>query len=136
MNEAIKIKPSKRGSLHKALGVGKNKKIPVSDLKAAKNSKSPAIRKKANFALNARKWNHESVERFVDEILDEAPEYTCKMHGPGASKCCGLAMSKAERNPNSFTCAGCQTFYTGKPKTVESHKLCKGCYRKMMNGDF
>lgn len=52
----IKIAPSKQGSLRKATGTKKGKNIPVSTLRRLKNSKSPAMRKKANFALNARKW--------------------------------------------------------------------------------
>lgn len=57
-NKPIHIKKSKEGSLHKALGVPKGQKIPVKKLEAAKNSKSPALRKKANFAINARKFKH------------------------------------------------------------------------------
>jgi len=53
----IYIKPSKRGSLHKALGVPKGKKIPTSKLKI-KASDSPAMRKKKTFAKNAKKWKH------------------------------------------------------------------------------
>jgi len=52
----IKIKKSKQGSLRKATGTKKGKNIPVSTLQRLKNSKSAAMRKKANFALNARKW--------------------------------------------------------------------------------
>ena len=52
----IKIKKSKQGSLRKATGTKKGKNIPVSTLRRLKKSKSPAMRKKANFALNARKW--------------------------------------------------------------------------------
>jgi len=52
----IKIKPSKVGSLHTALGVPQGQKIPAGKLSAAKNSKSPSLRKKANFAINAKKW--------------------------------------------------------------------------------
>ena len=54
----IKIKPSKVGSLHEHLGVAKGDKIPASKLKI-KAGDSPAIRKKKQFALNARKWKHE-----------------------------------------------------------------------------
>lgn len=53
----IRIKKSRQGSLHRALGINPKKKIPASRLRKAKHSSSPAIRKKANFALNARKWN-------------------------------------------------------------------------------
>ena len=51
----IYIKPSKRGSLRKALGVTRGKPIPKKLLKK-KPSDSPAMAKKKNFARNARKW--------------------------------------------------------------------------------
>lgn len=53
----IHIKPSKRGTLHDALGISRDKKIPASKL-ADKPGDSPALKKKKNFARNARKWNH------------------------------------------------------------------------------
>ena len=53
----IYIKPSKRGSFRKALGVKKGSKIPASKL-AIKKGDSPAMKKKKVFARNARKWNH------------------------------------------------------------------------------
>ena len=46
----------KTGALHKALGVAKGTKIPKAKLQAAKNSSSPLMRKRANFALVAAKW--------------------------------------------------------------------------------
>ena len=52
----IHIKPSHKGELHKDLKVPQGQKIPASKLEAAKNSKSPAVRKRATFALNAKKW--------------------------------------------------------------------------------
>jgi len=55
---AIDIKKSKVGSLHRHLGVAKDKKIPRSRL-TIKSTDSPAIRKKKQFAINARKWKHE-----------------------------------------------------------------------------
>lgn len=54
----IRIKPSHKGKLHKALGVPQGQKIPAGKLYAAKNSKSPAVRKEANFAINAKKFKH------------------------------------------------------------------------------
>jgi hypothetical protein len=51
----IRIKKSKQGSLRKALGVPKGKKIPASKLKPKKGD-SPAMRRKKAFARNARKW--------------------------------------------------------------------------------
>ena len=62
----IKIKPSKVGSLHEHLGVAKGDKIPASKLKI-KAGDSPAIRKKKQFALNARKWKHEFGGRALDQ---------------------------------------------------------------------
>lgn len=54
----IYIKPSKRGSLRKALGTPKGKNIPASKL-AIKKGDSVAMKKKKIFAQNARKWKHE-----------------------------------------------------------------------------
>ena len=53
----IKIKPSKVGSFTawwKGKGYGG---VTTKCIQAGLNSKSTAIRKKANFARNARKWN-------------------------------------------------------------------------------
>jgi oligoendopeptidase F len=52
----IKIKKSNRGKLRKTAGVKKGNKIPVSKLQQMKRSKNPTTRKRATFALNARKW--------------------------------------------------------------------------------
>jgi hypothetical protein len=54
----IHIKPSKVGTLHTALGVPQDKPIPAAKLNQALHSKSAAIRKKANFAKNAKKFKH------------------------------------------------------------------------------
>jgi hypothetical protein len=54
----IAIKKSAQGSLHTALGVPQSQKIPVAKLQQAAKSSSPALRKKAQFALNARSFNH------------------------------------------------------------------------------
>jgi oligoendopeptidase F len=52
----IHIKPANRGKLRKTAKVKKGRKIPVSKLRAMKKSKNPKTRKRATFALNARKW--------------------------------------------------------------------------------
>lgn len=52
----IKIKKSNQGKLRKSAGTKKGKKIPVSKLRQMKRSKNPKTRKRATFALNARKW--------------------------------------------------------------------------------
>jgi hypothetical protein len=64
---SIHIKPSHKGLLHKNLGVSQSKKLTLAQEKKAANSKDPAVRKRANFAINARKWHHEEVE-VIDEI--------------------------------------------------------------------
>lgn len=53
----ISIKPSNQGKLRKATKTKKGKTIPVSRLQKLKKSKNPTTRKRATFALNARKWN-------------------------------------------------------------------------------
>ncbi len=45
-------------SLHSVLGIPESQKIPMARMQAAKNSSNPAVRKKANFAINASHWNH------------------------------------------------------------------------------
>jgi hypothetical protein len=46
------------GKLHRDLGIPQGEKIPEKKLAAALHSKSPALRKEANFARNERKWHH------------------------------------------------------------------------------
>lgn len=53
---AINIKPSRKGLLHKELGVKKGSPIPTSKLDSAKKGASPAEKKRIQFAENARKW--------------------------------------------------------------------------------
>lgn len=52
----IYIKPANRGKLRKTAKTKKGKKIPVAKLQQMKRSKNPVTRKRATFALNARKW--------------------------------------------------------------------------------
>lgn len=52
----IKIKAKNRGKLRRATGTKKDKKIPVSTLRRLKRSKNPKTRRRATYALNARKW--------------------------------------------------------------------------------
>ena len=48
----------KKGALHKSMGIPGDKKIPVARLNKAAGSDSELTRKRAQFALNARHWNH------------------------------------------------------------------------------
>jgi oligoendopeptidase F len=52
----IRIKKSRAGRLRKTAGAKKGAKIPVSKLRKLAKSKNPTTRKRAQFALNARKW--------------------------------------------------------------------------------
>lgn len=52
----IHIKKSNRGKLRKSAGVKRGQKIPVSKLRQMKRSRNPKTRRRATFALNARKW--------------------------------------------------------------------------------
>lgn len=52
----IHIKKANRGKLRKQTKTKKGSKIPVSKLQQMKKSKNPKTRKRATFALNARKW--------------------------------------------------------------------------------
>lgn len=54
--DPIHIKASRKGMLHKELG--KKGKLTAAELEKAKKSPDPAERKRATFALNARKWAH------------------------------------------------------------------------------
>jgi hypothetical protein len=53
----IRIKKKNRGKLRKSAKTKKGGKIPVSKLRKMKKSRSAKTRKRATFALNARKWN-------------------------------------------------------------------------------
>ena len=47
-----------KGALHRQLGMAQKKKIPMRTLLQLAKSKNPKTRKRANFAINARSWNH------------------------------------------------------------------------------
>jgi hypothetical protein len=55
---AIHIKKSRKGLLHKKLGVPQGQKIPAGRLQQALDSASGSERKEAQFAENAKKWKH------------------------------------------------------------------------------
>ncbi len=49
------LKPTSKGKLHEALGISKDKKIPMGKIKKAENSKNPTIRKEAHLAETLKK---------------------------------------------------------------------------------
>lgn len=62
----IHIKKSKEGSLHSALHVPQGEKIPSSKLKI-KSTDSPALKKKKQFAINAKKFKHQAGGQQQDQ---------------------------------------------------------------------
>ena len=54
----IRIKASNAGKLRRTAGVKKNQKIPVAKLRTMAHSSNKTTAKRAQFALNARKWSH------------------------------------------------------------------------------
>lgn len=48
----------KKGALHKEMGISEDKKIPEKKLEKAANSDNETLRKRAQFAINAKKWHH------------------------------------------------------------------------------
>ncbi len=58
MSKPIHIAKSHHGMLHKALGVAQGQPISRAKLESAKNSSDAHVREMANFAINARGWDH------------------------------------------------------------------------------
>lgn len=56
--DPIHLNPKNKGLLHKTLGIPVGEKIPVAKLQEAARSSDETVRKRAQFALNARKFNH------------------------------------------------------------------------------
>jgi hypothetical protein len=54
----IEIQKSHQGLLHDQLGIPQGEKIPVDRLQELLKSEDPAVRRRAQFAINARKWKH------------------------------------------------------------------------------
>ncbi len=75
----INIKPSHKGLLHKDLGVAKGKKIPSSKL-AIKSTDSPAVKKRKQFAINAKKWN--KGQEGLDLLNPDATQVQLNMGTP------------------------------------------------------
>lgn len=58
MADSIHIKPSHKGRFARDVGKKPGSPITSKDIEKGLNSSNPAERKRANFARNARKWNH------------------------------------------------------------------------------
>jgi hypothetical protein len=54
----IHLNPKHKGALHKELGVNLDKPIPEKKILGAMKFGTPLEKERANFANNAKKWNH------------------------------------------------------------------------------
>lgn len=57
---AININPAHKGRLHRDLGVPEGQPIPADKLQQALNSPDPKVRARAQFAKNAKSFDHNS----------------------------------------------------------------------------
>lgn len=79
---AIDIKPSHKGLLHKKLGVPQGKKIPVAKLDAAK-AKGGKLAKEANFAINAKSFNHDNRKGRLKDVKTDRGTFRLKANRKG-----------------------------------------------------
>jgi hypothetical protein len=59
----ISIKKSNQGKLRSSTKTKKGQKIPIAKLQSLKKNGTPLQKKRANFALNARKWNSKGSKK-------------------------------------------------------------------------
>jgi hypothetical protein len=64
----IHIKESKKGTLRKVMHAKEGEKLSVSEMKSKMKNASPAMRKKLNFAINARGWSHKADGGYIDSM--------------------------------------------------------------------
>lgn len=57
-SDPIKINPANKGKLREETHTKPGAKVSEKSIQKAENSKSPAERKRATFAENAKHWNH------------------------------------------------------------------------------
>ncbi len=60
---SIRIKPENRGLLREETHTPKGERIPERKIRKELRSKSRAVRRRAQFAENARKWHHRKGKR-------------------------------------------------------------------------
>lgn len=58
MAKSIDINPAHKGELHRDLGVPEGQKLTDAEIEQGLKSKDPAVRLRARFAKNARKFKH------------------------------------------------------------------------------
>lgn len=82
---AININPANKGKLHRKLGVPEGEPIPAKKLRQATNSKSPELRREANFAENAKGFKHPSKLETSAKATEDRAEERGMRRGGGKS---------------------------------------------------
>lgn len=70
--DPIHLNPKNKGLLHKTLGIPLGEKIPVAKLQEAARSSDETVRKRAQFALNARKFKHAGASSTASHVSGDA----------------------------------------------------------------
>ena len=116
----IEIKPENKGKLHEDLGVPKGEKIPEEKLEEAEHSDDPKERQRAQFAENAKHWNHKGSAPDTDKMDefedDDEPDVNWKKKSAdeiglhdlpmGVSACPGCGKVRELDASNGY-CANC-----------------------------
>lgn len=66
---SIYIKPSHHGLLHRKLGIPEGQPIPAAKIAAAEKSGDPTLRKEAQFADNAKGFNHSKKKTMGQRLI-------------------------------------------------------------------
>jgi hypothetical protein len=69
----ISIKPQNVGKLHANLGVPKGSPIPAPKLNKALKTTNPTLKKEAQFAKNAKGFNHTGGNKALDKVASGKP---------------------------------------------------------------
>lgn len=72
MNKGGFLSGLKKGALHRDLGVPQDKNIPAKKIEKATHSNDETLRKRAQFAENAKHWNHKADGGEVETSTDTA----------------------------------------------------------------
>jgi hypothetical protein len=85
MAKGGKIGPIKKGALHKQMGVPQGQPMPAGRLEKATHSDNELLRKRAQFAENAKHWNHAAggrIEPMAQPPMPHAPKMPVGLPAP------------------------------------------------------
>lgn len=114
MSQGGFLKDLKKGALHQDLGVPSDKPIPSGKLEKATHSTDETLRKRAQFAENAKHWNHsDGGEIKPAPSPSPEPKKEDKKNDPGLIERIGNllgahadAANKVDKNPYDFKTGG------------------------------